>query len=151
METLARLFLCLCCRVQVLICSDCDRGQIYCAKSCATPARRRSLRAAGRRYQTSRQGRHKHAERMRRYRARQRLAAEKVTHQGSMPPAQNGLLASNPEVVATSPTPRTTPAGHCHFCGVRCPDFVRRGFLHSRRVLPTVHPDRRGASRGHSP
>ena len=77
----ARLFVCAGCRRQVLICSCCDRGQIYCAGNCAPYARRCSLRAAGRRYQTSRRGRLAHAVRARRYRAR----VKKVTHHGSHP------------------------------------------------------------------
>ena len=63
----ARLFLCARCRRQVLICSRCDRGQQYCGAGCSDLARRESLRAAGRRYQQSRRGRHCHAERQRRY------------------------------------------------------------------------------------
>ena len=63
----ARLFLCARCRRQVLICSRCDRGQRYCGARCSGPARRESLRAAGRRYQHSRRGRHCRAERQRRY------------------------------------------------------------------------------------
>ena len=63
----ARLFLCARCRRQVLICSRCDRGQRYCGARCSGPARRESLRAAGRRYQQTRRGRHCHAERQRRY------------------------------------------------------------------------------------
>ena len=70
MESVARLFLCPGCRKQVCICSLCDRGQQYCGDDCAQSARRKSLLAAGRRYQRSRQGRLKHAERMRRHRAR---------------------------------------------------------------------------------
>ena len=54
----ARLFLCAApdCRAQALICSHCDRGHIYCA-NCGPHARRRSLHAAGRRYQASHRGR----------------------------------------------------------------------------------------------
>jgi len=54
----AWLFLCADCRVQAVICSVCDRGQIYCAGDCAPQARRRTVRAAERRYQTSRRGWH---------------------------------------------------------------------------------------------
>jgi Possible lysine decarboxylase len=61
----ARLFLCNRCRTQVLICSRCDRGQIYCAGSCAQEARRDAQRAPGRRYQKSRRGRLVHAARAR--------------------------------------------------------------------------------------
>lgn len=49
--------------------------------SCADQARRTAVRAAGCRYQASRRGRHAHAERQRRYRAK----PKKVTHQGSPP------------------------------------------------------------------
>jgi hypothetical protein len=75
----ARLFVCMGCRSQALICSCCDRGQIYCAGDCADRARHHAQRAAGRRYQSSRRGRLAHAVRARRYRAR----GKKVTHQGS--------------------------------------------------------------------
>jgi hypothetical protein len=46
--TPARLFLCRGCQVELLICSHCDRGQIYCAESCAQKARRQSQREARR-------------------------------------------------------------------------------------------------------
>jgi transposase len=68
-----RLFLCSRCRVQVLVCRRCDRGQIYCSGSCSTQARRASVAAAGRRYQASRRGRFAHAARARRYRARAKI------------------------------------------------------------------------------
>ena len=68
------------CRAQALICSCCDRGQIYCAGDCAARARRRTRRDAGRRYQTSRRGRLAHAERTRRYRvAAQKCDASRFT------------------------------------------------------------------------
>jgi hypothetical protein len=81
MQNTARLFTCARCRAQVLICSRCDRGHIYCGPRCSQQARRESLRAAGRRYQHSRRGRLTHAERQHRYRRR----PHKVTHQGSVP------------------------------------------------------------------
>jgi hypothetical protein len=81
MEPTARLFNCARCRRQVMLCSHCDRGNLYCGRGCAQQARRESLSAAGQRYQRSRRGRFCHAERQRRYRARQ----QKVTHQGSPP------------------------------------------------------------------
>ncbi len=65
-----RLFLCAGCRGQVIICSCCDRGQIYCNGGCAPRARRQTLQAAGRRYQASPRGRRRHAARMGRWRAR---------------------------------------------------------------------------------
>jgi len=78
MEAMGRLFLCARCRVQVLICSACDHGQVYCAGGCSQLSRRASVREAGQRYQRSRKGRFVHAERSRRYRQRR----QNVTHQG---------------------------------------------------------------------
>jgi len=70
------------CQRWFCLCSDCDRGQRYCSQECSAQARRVSLRAAGAKYQSSTNGRLNHAERQRRYRARQR---ETVTHQGYSP------------------------------------------------------------------
>ena len=126
----ARLFVCARCRTQALICSCCDRGQIYCAADCAAEARRCARRAAGARYQASRRGRHSHAERARRYRARYK----NVTHQGSPPP--DDLMSSGSRTIASGATasgdrPRRS-AWHCYWCGRRCADLVRQGFLRRR-------------------
>jgi hypothetical protein len=121
----ARFFLCGRCRTQVLICSHCDRGHVYCADSCAREARRRSLREAGRRYQASRRGRLKHATRSRRY----RLRTNNVTHQGSPADRTDDLLPQT-AVAAEEPTERPRPPRwHCHRCGRRCPELVRSDFL----------------------
>lgn len=133
METTARFYLCARCRCQVLICSHCDRGQRYCGQVCSQTARTESLQAAGQRYQTSRQGRHHHAERQRRYRQRQR---EKVTHQGSPLLRGNGSLFGEPYRRAQSPVRRSRTALEtviCHFCGRICELFVRLGFIKRRR------------------
>lgn len=128
----ARLFLCGRCRQQVLICSCCDRGQIYCAGGCAGAARQQSLREAGRRYQSSRDGRFAHAARNRRYRARQKI----VTHHGSPTEAGDGLLAQSSAAIvkgaAGARIPPLTARHHCHWCARRCPAFVRQGFLRRR-------------------
>lgn len=142
----ARLFWCERCRAQVLICSHCDRGNVYCA-DCAREARRRSQREAGRRYQASRRGRFNHAMRSRRYRARK----NNVTHQGSPPDRTDDLLVVSLVVVAMNPasTDRISrPRWHCHCCGRRCPEFVRRAFLQRRRDSWT---NRRGSRRDHPP
>ena len=128
----ARLFLCAGCRVQALICSCCDRGQIYCSGNCAQQARHRSLRSAGQRYQASRKGRLSHAARAARYRAR----CKNVTHQGSLPPASDDLLPpgspmSASDAAAAEDRPRRS-ASHCHWCGRRCLEFVRQEFLRRR-------------------
>ncbi len=136
----ARLFLCADqnCRAQALICSACDRGHIYCA-DCAPHARRRSLHAAGRRYQASRRGQIRHAERSRRYRARKyRTAQNNVTHHGSPADRWGALLSTDPAVVEEqSPTDNRSPPRRqewrCLSCGRRCSEHVRQGFL-PRRV-----------------
>jgi len=143
MEPSGRLFVCVCCRAQVVICSHCDRGQIYCAADCAQAARSDSIREAGQRYQTSRRGRLKHAERNRRYRAGLKI----VTHQGSLAPAPDDLLAASStslEKAASKAIPMMQWARVCHFCRRRCARFMRIGPLR-RRVLRNIRQlDRRG-------
>lgn len=130
MENTARLFNCARCQSQVVICSHCDRGNIYCGPSCSQQARRESMKAAGRRYQRSRRGRFAHAERQRRYRAHR----HKVTHQGSPQSARNDSL--EPESRASlrrSPFSPVAPARglYCHLCKRPCSAFVRLDSLHS--------------------
>lgn len=138
MEPAARCYLCACCRTPVLICSDCDRGQRYCARGCAARVRKQCVQAAGKRFQASRRGRHAHAERQRRYRARQ----AKVTHQGSPPAPPAALLL--PETTAPGihpPSQPLQPCGQCHFCLRNCGVFVRIGFLRCRLRRAAVLPD----------
>jgi hypothetical protein len=150
--TSARLYVCAGCRHQVLICSYCDRGQIYCAGDCAPQARLHSVRAAGRRYQTSRRGRLAHAARARRYRAR----GKKVTHHGSpLRPPDDLLTSGSPAITsdATARADRPSPsASHCHWCGRRCWDLVRQVFLRRRlrRRRGIVRHDRTGRGHGDS-
>lgn len=130
MDLPGRRYLCAGCCSAVLICSHCDRGHRYCTPGCAEHARRRSVRASGRRYQDSLRGRHAHAERQRRYRARQ----HKVTHQGSPPGVAPAQLRSEPTVpVAPGPW-------HCSRCRRPLPDWVRQDFLHRR--IRRNQPDR---------
>ena len=147
----SRLFLCAACRIMVIICSRCDRGQIYCRQGCAQNARRRAQREAGRRYQSSRRGRSNHAARNRRYRARKKNG----THQGSL--ATPNLLPRSPTVRASESPPASrgyVTAGSpslCHRCGSRCAQFVRQDFLRRRRVLRGVRHHRKGAGYDHPP
>jgi hypothetical protein len=133
MPASGRFFVCVRCRVQVIVCRRCDRGQIYCDGDCSLVARQSSIREAGRRYQRSRNGRLAHAERMRRYRGR----LNKVTHQGSAAPAADALLQATPTTSAKATTPgiaRRLPA-HCHFCHRACSALVRLGQLRGRVFL----------------
>lgn len=115
----ARRFLCARCHAPALVCSLCDRGQIYCAAGCAAAVRQQSQRDAGRRYQGSLRGRFRHAARTRRWRERQALLAvpvdrsemaspQSVTHQGSPLPASDAVLAvPSPMPAAATPAAET--------------------------------------------
>lgn len=150
MDIPGRFFLCGRCRTQVLICSYCDHGQIYCAGKCSQQARSASMREAGIRYQASRIGRFNHAARSRRYRAR----LQNVTHQGSPPIPPSALLMAN-STASLKPsfnTSLTAPAGPCcRFCGRAQPVFVRTGPLRRRVRRIACQPERRGIDNGHSP
>jgi hypothetical protein len=133
-DATGRFFLCARCRAQVLICPCCDRGNIYCAEGCAEETRRSTQRSAGRRYQATPRGRRNHAERARRYRARQ----NKVTHHGSLPQGADDVMPEGavPTSEAHPHTPRSfslQPPWCCHWCGRPCSPFVRRGFLRRGR------------------
>jgi len=117
----ARRFVCARCRAPVLVCSHCDRGQIYCAAGCAVAARRQSQRDAGRRYQDSLPGRFHHAARTQRWRVRQAAlamststsaatrvapsAAQSVTHQGCPLEASDAVLATPSPMPAAAAAP----------------------------------------------
>ena len=142
MQNSARLFICVQCRSQVWICRHCDRGNVYCSKQCSGPARCESLREAGRRYQSGRCGRFRHAERQRQYRARTQI----VTHQGSADAPPDDVLARE---FNTAPMQRFSPAAtgaqglHCHFCQRACSPLVRLDFLHRNselRSIPWIRP-----------
>jgi len=128
-----RLFLCAGCRRQVIVCSCCDRGQVYCTGACAKQARRRTVQQAGRRYQASHRGRRMHAARMSHWRARQ----QKVTHHGSPTPGSSDLVAPAAMTAtraAVAPAdPARLPGPHCHWCGRTCLSLLRQGFLRRRR------------------
>lgn len=82
------------CGALFLICSHCDRGQVYCGSSCRGKARRLQCRAANLRHQQSEEGRLDHRDRQRAY--RDRLAATGVTDQGSQAPLAYDTLAGDP-------------------------------------------------------
>ena len=128
-----RLFNCAHCACQVVICSHCDRGQIYCARGCARVARKESLNQSGQRYQASRQGQLNHAARQAQYRERQQ---QKVTHQGSTPGSRRDSLMQQLTLllreIACHTIQTDTPIEtdmRCHFCHQPCSSFMRWVFL----------------------
>jgi hypothetical protein len=132
MELSARLFHCARCERQVMVCSDCDRGQHYCSRECSGAARKKSLHAASHRYQSSKRGKHHHADRQRRYRTR----LKKVTHQGSpQPPSHDVLPPERKEPEWQRLLSSALEEIRCHFCRRHCSHFLRSGFIN--RYLPT--------------
>jgi hypothetical protein len=157
-ETSARLFACERCRTLVLICSCCDRGQIYCAKGCAEEARRQSARASGKRYQASKKGRLAHAARQSAYRDKRKNVPHQARPNEVVPAGQvgrcyraswygrrvhverSGLLRKK-KLVTHHGSPRrpahdvvpanatATGFSHCHWCGRLCSPFFRSAFL----------------------
>ena len=124
-DTCCRSFPCARCYRQTLVCSQCDRGQVYCGRECALEARRSNQRAARARYQASSRGREMHAERSRRYRARQR----RVTDHGSISSGLANQPAAAAPRAATAGVPVAVTASSlrtsCHRCGKRASAFVR--------------------------
>ena len=145
-----RLFVCVWCGREVVVCSCCDRGQMYCGGECSGQARRQTLHRAGRRWQRSSQGRRMHAARMARYRANLAKGSDVVvvgmpdegwrrkivTHHGSPPPATGDLLAGGATVMPRGDASPAEPPGpamtQCHWCGRCCLLPLRRGFLRRR-------------------
>lgn len=86
----ARLYQCALCSAQVIICSNCDRGNIYCGVYCAKQARLENHRKSNRLYQKSFIGKINNAHRQSRFRERQN---KKVTDQGSLAKPRSDLLS----------------------------------------------------------
>jgi len=128
-ENSTRLFQCCRCFKLVSICSYCDRGNIYCSKSCSVPARKYSRCSASSRYQLTTYGKQNHALCQKRYRAKlqskKQIATECVIDQGS--PA-NPLELCSPTVNAVDEVVvSATQVIHqpCDFCG-RCGNGLHR-------------------------
>ena len=162
----ARMFLCARCRDQVLLCSHCDRGQLYCSRACSFAGRRERRRETAQRYQRSRGGRLKHAARSacwRNRRCSRHLARaggdiDKVTHQGcSRSAVDASLLAcdtpsaceltalteSTVEGAAATATAPPWVAPVCRRCAHALLPHVRLGRLRRSSVLrrsPHDHP-----------
>lgn len=141
----ARIYTCPCCGSLVMLCSHCDRGNIYCFKGCAQRQRSSSLRGAGRRYRQSLKGRLNGAQRQARYRARRRqessnaaVAVEKVTHHGSDRPMPTVSMARD-EYRGVKLCP--PPFYRCHCCGRGVSPLLRSRSLrrHGTNSLYSSH------------
>lgn len=134
MPVSSRLYSCCRCHAQVIICSRCDRGQRYCAGECRHEARAESTKRATQKYQSTRAGRSKNADRQHRFRQRNK---QKVTHQGSAPKRLHDLLKTRlTEIKKSQKSLFSSGAVHCHYCGGVCEPFLRHDFLHSSRFKP---------------
>ena len=142
MKPTSRLFSCLLCFSQTVICSTCDRGQLYCSNACSAFARQQSCKRAGIRYQQTFKGKMNHALRQRRYRERLK---QKVTHQGSITSTEDGLLLPVENKPEQSIEKQYDGPIKCSFCQNTVPLWLRSGFLgHSflKKIpgLPYIRP-----------
>jgi hypothetical protein len=135
MELSARLYNCAGCNVLASICSHCDRNNIYCGPTCSRAARIQSRSLASQRYQKTLRGRHKHAERQRRYRERQK---NKVTHHTFPVLPSRVVLPVKPNERISEPM---KDFRHCHFCKRPVSLFLRRDYLRyaKKNSLSRVH------------
>lgn len=130
----ARLYICVRCGCQVLICSYCDRGNIYCAGNCSELSRKEKLKEAQKRYEETDKAKKAKAKRQQQYRQRQK---EKATHQGSKTIRLYDLLLLELEKLKKKrKNSHFTNSTHyfCHFCGIACSDFLRLFFLEPKKV-----------------
>lgn len=118
----ARLYQCVRCHRQCIICSDCDRGNIYCGHGCAQQTRIQNHRISNQKYQKTFRGKQRHAVRQRNYRLRQK---QKVTDQGSAETPINDLLPP----LKNDTKCRLKNVACCDFCHASVSDFFRNGYL----------------------
>jgi hypothetical protein len=128
MEYSARIFNCARCHSQVIICSCCDRGNIYCGPICSQKSRKESHSAADKRYQDTYRGRLNHANRQKRYRERKQ---EIVTDHSSHEIRTNDLL---PLVINEDLKIIHSDKLRCHFCGYSCNRLLRNSPLGRERI-----------------
>ena len=125
MNNIARIFNCARCWCQTIICTHCDRGNIYCGSICARESRTKNHRISNQIYQKTFRGKQKHALRQSHYRQRQKEKAKKVTDMGSANTPLHDLLPT-----ATNENKKTiSEKMHCHFCGKNVSRYLRNDYL----------------------
>lgn len=126
MKHSSRLFYCSFCLQQVVICSYCDRGNIYCGPKCALTARKQYCKASNKRYQKTTKGRFNNALRQKRFRAHQK---NKVTDHGSHNIYQNALLIKAKNNATSNVIKQKMSEFTCCFCNKTGFYWLRHDFL----------------------
>ena len=138
MKYAPRFYSCVLCHAQVVICTYCDRGQIYCTKNCSKQARLKSCREANARYQQTPKGRRLHAARQKLYRLRQ---IKKVTDHGSKSSAEYGLLEKVKNKTGNTDLRHISALKKCCYCQNHVLPYFRMDFLrHDSRNLSYFRP-----------
>ena len=132
MEPTARLFQCVLCHTQAMICSKCDRGQIYCSDSCSTFARQQSLRAAGKRYQATINGKRNHAARQARYEMK---LQSNLTHHSSRDPSSCASMQQLENKAKKTETEQLRTVFICCCCHQPVSVWLRNDFLQRRTMV----------------
>lgn len=143
-----RLVVCARCGGHAVVHRECDRGQRYCSPACAAEARSASVRRAGVRYQTSAEGRTRHAARQGAYRERRSAC---VTHQCAVEP-EPPLRVGEPSGMRLFALPAVE--GHllaraitsCLVCHQDRRDALRRASLRSTEANRRIRRARRAGS-----
>jgi hypothetical protein len=141
MEPTSRLYQCLLCHSQVTVCSQCDRGQIYCSTICAAIARKKSLKKAASRYQNTFNGKRLHAARQACYRMR---SIKIVTYQGSLPTGHHDSMNEVKRRPSKTEKELVETPFCCFFCGKPVSAWYRTDFLRRRGIKKPTRP--RGCS-----
>ncbi len=128
----ARLYNCVLCHCLVVICSPCDRGNIYCKNGCAKLARKELQSKSNQRYQNTRRGKLKHAVRQKNYMLRIQQKIKVMTYEGSQ--SENNNVKSDQRLTPAA-NAGTSSEVNCNFCGQQCSNFIRNYFLRSVSVV----------------
>ncbi len=145
-----RRYHCARCHCPVLICSDCDRGHVYCFDGCREAAYQERCRRNARRYRSSAKGCRNNSQRQQRFRKRARDSSVPVCRSLSTPApgvdtpdaaaastekskkvTHRGSAAAGAGVVLPVTRNTGTPI-RCNRCQRSCSVYVRLGFLRTR-------------------
>ena len=126
MKQSSRIYSCTFCLKQVVICSHCDRGNIYCGPICAGTARQKYCKTSNKRYQQTQQGKFNNALRQKRFRERKN---KKVTDHGSQNTPQHVLLSKVKNNAIKNVIKQNTNDIRCCICNNIVSDWLRYDFL----------------------